>query len=135
MRRHRVQQAAERLRMGEIWHDHDHDLVFPNSVGNPMDASPLLERGYTRLIKQAGLPNIRFHDLRHTAATLLLEQGTHPKIVQDLVGQSSIAITLDTYSHVTPRLHREAAYAMQDILFETPVLRGNPRGKRAKPEQ
>ena len=60
--------------------------------------------------------SIRFHDLRHTAATLLLGRGVHPKIVSEMLGHSTIAITLDTYSHVTPTMQREAAAAMDAVL-------------------
>nr|MBA2701958.1 tyrosine-type recombinase/integrase [Chloroflexota bacterium] len=68
------------------------------------------------LLERAGLPRVRFHDLRHTAATLLLASGTHPKLVQELLGHSSIALTLDTYSHVTPTMHDEAAATMERLL-------------------
>jgi integrase len=68
------------------------------------------------LLERAGLPRIRFHDLRHTAATLLLASGTHPKLVQELLGHSSIAMTLDVYSHVTPSMHDETANTMDRIL-------------------
>jgi integrase len=61
------------------------------------------------LLKRAGLPAIRFHDLRHSTATRLLVQGVHPKVVQDRLGHSSIKVTLDTYSHAIPSLGREAA--------------------------
>jgi integrase len=62
---------------------------------------------------------IRFHDLRHTAATLLLGQGVHPKIVQERLGHSPIAITLDTYSHVLPSMRRDAAQRLDDLLSES----------------
>ena len=68
------------------------------------------------LLSQAGLPDIRFHDLRHTCATLLLTKGIHPKIVSEILRHSSIAITLDTYSHVIPGLGEVAASAMEDAL-------------------
>ncbi|HET6662213.1 MAG TPA: tyrosine-type recombinase/integrase [Rubrobacter sp.] len=68
------------------------------------------------LLRQAGLPDIRFHDLRHTCATLLLTKGIHPKIVSEMLRHSSIAITLDTYSHVIPGLGEVAASAMEDAL-------------------
>jgi integrase len=68
------------------------------------------------LLRQAGLPDIRFHDLRHTCATLLLTKGIHPKIVSEMLRHSSIAITLDTYSHVIPGLVEVAASAMEDAL-------------------
>jgi integrase len=68
------------------------------------------------LLKRAGLPKIRFHDLRHTCATLLLCRNVHPKYVQELLGHASIAITLDTYSHVLPTMQESAAAAMEDAL-------------------
>ncbi len=68
------------------------------------------------LLRKDGLPDIRFHDLRHTCATLLLTKGVHPKVVSELLGHSSIAITLDTYSHVIPGLGDAAASAMEDAL-------------------
>jgi integrase len=69
------------------------------------------------LLKRAGLPHsTRFHDLRHTCATLLLVEGIHPKIVQELLGHSNVGITLDTYSHVLPGMGEEAAGAMEDAL-------------------
>ena len=68
------------------------------------------------LLRQAGLPDIRFHDLRHTCATLLLTKVIHPKIVSEMLRHSSIAIALDTYSHVIPGLGEVAASAMEDAL-------------------
>jgi integrase len=67
-------------------------------------------------LKRAGLPEIRFHDLRHTAATLLLAEGVHPKIVQERLGHSQISVTLDTYSHVLPTMQREAAGKLNRLL-------------------
>lgn len=121
LRRHRASQAQERLQLGEAWGDgQDHDLVFPNAIGNPMDAPSLLERGYVRAVHAAGLPYIRFHDLRHTAATLLLLKGVHPKKVSEMLGHASVAITLTIYSHVLPSLGRDAATAMDDLLGSGP---------------
>lgn len=71
---------------------------------------------FKALLVEAGLPIVRFHDLRHTAATLLLSQGTHPKVVQELLGHSQISLTLDTYSHVLPVMHEQAADAMERLL-------------------
>ncbi len=65
---------------------------------------------------QFGLPSIRFHDLRHSAATLFLSQGVHPKVVQERLGHSQISVTLDTYSHVLPTLQKEAAQKIDDVL-------------------
>ena len=113
LRRHRVAQAAERLRVGSAWKDND--LVFANEIGRPMDPSNLLKR-FRRLLEDAGLPRLRFHDLRHTAATLLLGEGVHPKVVSDLLGHAQIGITLDLYSHVTPTMQQAAADALDAVL-------------------
>jgi integrase len=68
------------------------------------------------LLRRSGLPDIRFHDLSHTCATLLLTKGVHSKIVSEMLGHSSIAITLDTYSHVIPDMQEIAVSAMEDAL-------------------
>ena len=94
----------------------DRGLLFTTSTGGPINPSNLRQRSFARLLKEARLPHIRFHDLRHTCATLLLAQGTHPKYVQDLLGHATIAITLDTYSHVMPGMGDQTARAMQDAL-------------------
>ncbi len=95
--------------------------VFPNSKGGPMRKDNLL-RLFKALLKRAALPPVRFHDLRHTAATLMLVQGVHPKVVQEMLGHSSISLTLDTYSHVIPTMQRDAANKM-DALFSLPGSR------------
>jgi integrase len=76
----------------------------------------LLRRSFAELLMRTGLPHIRFHDLRHTCATLLLAQGTHPMFVQELLGHANIAITLDIYSHVMPGMGDRTARAMEDAL-------------------
>jgi integrase len=111
---HRVRQAAEREQQGAGWEDHG--LVFTNSVGRPLDPHNLRQRSFFPLLDRAGLPRIRFHDLRHSCATLLLSEGVHPKIVSDLLGHSQIAITLDLYSHVTVTMQAVAAEAMGRLL-------------------
>jgi integrase len=68
------------------------------------------------LLKRAGLPQIRFHDLRHTCATLLLTKNVNPKVVSEMLGHATIAITLDTYSHVLPNMQSEAAQAIEDAV-------------------
>ena len=68
------------------------------------------------LLKRAGLPRVRFHDLRHTCATLLLSKNVNPKVVSEMLGHATIAITLDTYSHVLPTMQESAAAAMEDAL-------------------
>lgn len=111
---HRVRQNEERLRMGPAWDDND--LVFCNSIGRPLNDANMLNRDFRPLLEKAGLPRIRFHDLRHTAATLMLGAGVHPKIVSEMLGHSQIGITLDLYSHVTPTMQAEAAAAMDGVL-------------------
>jgi integrase len=92
------------------------DLVFPNPVGEPMRPRSLTQH-FKRVSKRCGLPaTVRLHDLRHTAATLLPSKGIHPKIVQEILGHSTISITLDTYSHVLPNMQEGAMRAMQEVM-------------------
>lgn len=112
LREHRRQQAQLEL-ASERWLESG--LIFTSLNGGPMEsgvANDVLNRALIKL----GLPRIRIHDLRHTAATLLLESGAHPKVVQELLGHSTITLTLDTYSHVTPALHHDAATRMDRLL-------------------
>jgi integrase len=81
-----------------------------------MEGSHFLRRKIAPVLKRAGLPHIRFHDLRHTAATLLLAQGIHPKIVSEMLGHSTDSMTLDTYSHVVPDMQRDATEAFDRLL-------------------
>jgi integrase len=100
LRAHRTRQNEERLRLGDLWLDHD--LVFPNRVGKPMDHGNLYYREYKPLLDEAGLGDegFTFHRLRHTFATELFNQRKRPKIIQSLLGHSSITQTMDTYSHL-----------------------------------
>ena len=108
----------EMMKFAGLWKDHG--LVFAAETGTPINPSNLRQRSFAPLLKKAGLPHIRFHDLRHTCATLLLTQNTHPKFVQELLGHATIAITLDTYSHVVPSMGDHTARAMEDALEEDP---------------
>lgn len=90
--------------------------VFTDTEGGPLRKSGLRRRSFHPLLKKAGLPRLRFHDLRHTAATLALKEGVHPKIVQEMLGHSQIAVTLDTYSHVLPSVQKEAATRMNALF-------------------
>jgi integrase len=114
LRLHRVAQAEERLRLGPAWEDND--LVFANEIGGFVDASNLVRRSFLPLLRRADLPRVRFHDLRHSAATLLLGRGVHPKVVAEMLGHSQISVTLDLYSHVTPTMQQEAASVMDAVL-------------------
>lgn len=88
LRDHRGRQNEDRLRLGSLWQDDG--LVFTSTVGTPVDVDNLTYRSFRPLLERAGLPRIRVHDLRHTAATLLLGKGVHPKIVQEMLGHSTI---------------------------------------------
>ncbi len=98
---------------------HPDGIVFCDTQGGALRKSNLVRRSFLPLLKRAGLPLIRFHDLRHTAATLLLAQGVHPKIVQERLGHSQVSLTLDTYSHVLPGMGREAASKLDALLMRT----------------
>ncbi len=116
---HRKQMLAQQARLlaaGKRTEWNSLNLIFTDGEGNPLRASNFLRRSFFPLLKKAGTKRVRFHDLRHTAATLLLQQNIHPKIVQELLGHSTVGQTLDTYSHVTPTLQKEAATKM-DALF------------------
>jgi integrase len=110
LRAHRVRQLEERIKLGAAWDDMD--LVFPNIIGRPLSASNLIRREFHPLLERAGLPQMRFHDLRHTAATLLLSRGINPKVVSEMLGHSHVSVTLGIYSHVMPHMQEQAAAAM-----------------------
>jgi len=114
LRRHRVNQAEERLKLGAAWENDD--LVFTNEAGQPLDGTRVSSGSFRRLLEEAGLPRIRFHDLRHTAATLMLGRGVHPKVASEMLGHAQVSITLDLYSHVSPTMQTEAAAALDAIL-------------------
>jgi integrase len=114
LKRHSERQAEEIVRMDTLYRDQG--LVFASEVGTPLNRHNVNYRSFKPLLERAGLPNIRFHDLRHTCATLLLGRGVHPKFVQELLGHATIAITLDTYSHVLPNMGDQASRAMEDAL-------------------
>lgn len=116
LRRHRKRQAEEKLGIGSLYKDQG--LVFAGEGGGLINPSNLRQRSFGPLLERAGLgdQHITFHDLRHTCASLLFQRNVHPKFVQELLGHSSVAITLDTYSHMLPGMGGEAAAAMGDAL-------------------
>jgi integrase len=126
LKQHRTRQIEQRLKIGASWREHD--LVFCNRYGDFLDPSHLRQR-FHRLLNDAGLPSVRFHDLRHSAATILLSMGVHPKVVQEILGHSQIAMTLDIYSHVLPSLQQEAVDKLDD-LFGHDDLEGDAGGSK-----
>jgi integrase-like protein len=121
-RAHRARQHRVRRALGKAWVDSG--LVFTGTDGSPLHPATISTR-FRELITDAGLPPVRLHDLRHGAATLTLATGADLKVVQDLLGHSSITITADTYAHVLPELARETAEAAARIV---------PRARRATQE-
>jgi integrase len=114
LKRHRANQAEGKLKAGGLYQDQD--LVFAGEGGNTINPSNLRNRSFKPLLERAGLPRITFHDLRHTCASLLFQRNVHPKFVQELLGHASVAITLDTYSHMLPGMGSEAANAIGEAL-------------------
>ena len=114
LRSHLKRQLEEMERTGSL--NQAGGLVFSTQTGTLINPSNLRNRSFKPLLKRAGLRNMCFHDLRHTCATLLLSQGTHPKLVQELLGHATIAMTLDTYSHFLPSMGDQIVRAMEAVL-------------------
>lgn len=117
---HRVRQAELWRTAGLRWKgalrpDDPTGYVFTTSIGTPLNG-PDTTRAFQRLLAAAGLPRMRFHDLRHGAASLLLAQGVSPRVIQDMLGHSTITTTMGIYAHVIPELQRDAAARMDAIL-------------------
>ena len=93
------------------------NLIFPNEVGKPMDANGLFKRTFKATLIKAKLRDIRFHDLRHTFASLLIDQGEHPKYIQSQLGHSSINVTMDTYGHLMRTVNQEASNRLDNAVF------------------
>jgi integrase len=107
LKAHRRRQLEERMAKGTLWDEQD--LVFPNARGKPTNRDNLSKRHFKPILKKAGLPlDLGLYTLRHTFATLWLESGEHPKILQEILGHSRIHTTLDVYSHALPHMQREA---------------------------
>ena len=121
LRQHALRQRQEREKLGSIWRDND--LVFCNTVGGAIHVSNFRRQSFAPLVRVAGVPYIRPYDMRHTAATLLLLEGIHPKAVIEMLGHSSVTITLTIYSHVLPMIQRDAAVAMDRVLRDQNSLK------------
>lgn len=129
--RHLREAQAEPRRLFGLGYAADLDLVFCQPNGKPLHAHNVAQRDFRRIIKRASLPRVRFHDLRHCHATLLLQQGVHPKVVQERLGHTTIGMTLDTYSHVMPGMQEQAARQLEERLLgqgstDGPVARPHP---------
>jgi integrase len=116
LRNHLERQLEDMGQLGDLYRDHG--LVFTSEVGTLINPTNLRRRSFAPLLVRAGLPEIRFHDLRHTCASLLLSRNVHPKYVQELLGHATVAITLDTYSHVIPGMGDHTARAMEEVFSQ-----------------
>jgi integrase len=115
LRAHKRKQNEERLKLGSAWQNHN--LVFPSEVGTPSTHSNITQV-FKRVLKRAELrTSLRLYDLRHSHATLLLKAGVHAKVVSERLGHSTIALTLDVYSHVLPSMQAEAAAHLETMLY------------------
>ena len=116
LRRHQRAQERERAAAGTRWKEHG--LVFTTALGTPIEPRNLI-RHFKGVLKRAGLPQtIRFHDLRHSCATLLIAQGVHPRVVMEILRHSQISTTMNTYAHVLPRLQQDATAKIEELLDE-----------------
>lgn len=113
LRKHKVQQNLEKMRYGGVYQDHN--LVFPKEDGTFLTPSAV-NCTFLKYLKRFNLPRIRFHDLRHTHATILLEMGVHPKVVSDRLGHKSIKTTLDIYSHVSTSLQKDLSEQFSKVM-------------------
>ncbi len=115
LKEHHTRQAEARLKAGEAWQEND--LVFCNIYGGFWDPANLLT-SFGKLLTDAGLPHMRFHDLRHSTATILFTMGVHPKVVQELLGHTNISLTMDTYSHMLPSMQRDVMDDLDEFFDE-----------------
>lgn len=113
LRQYRVEKETECLLLGKSLGEND--LVFGDVSGTPINPGTLTHN-FARIARRAGLPGVRFHDLRHTFASLMLLAGIHPKIVSEMLGHSSVAFTLDVYSHVIDGLQKAAVKRLDEVL-------------------
>jgi integrase len=114
LRAHRVRLVEEHVAAGPEWSG-KWDLVFMSAIGTPLDASNVLH-AFHRILRDAGLPRRRLHDLRHSAATALLVSGVSPRVIQSILGHSQVSLTLGTYSHAIVELQTDAAERMDALL-------------------
>jgi len=113
LKAHRTLQLEIRLQAGSTWVDND--LVFCNKRGGFVSRQTIVYQ-FNKVLKDVGFPHMRFHDLRHSAATLLLSMGVNLKVVQEILGHSTISVTANIYSHTLPSMQKEAMSKMGDLF-------------------
>jgi integrase len=114
LKQHQARQLTAKQKAGDLWQEHNYVFCSPTGTYLSPGHNALVQ--LKKLLEKAGLPDIRFHDLRHSAATMLLMMGIHPKIVQEILGHSEISMTMDTYSHVLPGMQQDAMNKLHDAL-------------------
>ncbi len=114
MKFHKKRQVAVRLKAGGLWQDRL-DLVFTTELGAPLNPSSLTRR-FRLTLASLGLPQMRFHDLRHSCASLLIAEGVHPRLIMETLGHSQISLTMNRYAHIAPVVQREVASRMDSLV-------------------
>jgi integrase len=115
LRVHRDRQTSDQRNESSVWNELG--LVFTRADGNPLDGT-VVSHQFHRILDRAELLQRRFHDLRHSCATLLMAQHVSPRVVMEILGHSQIGVTMNTYSHVIPELGKSAAKKMESLLAE-----------------
>ena len=113
LKAHKVKQEERRIKVGEAWEGRD--LVFPDLTGGYLNPIHVL-RMFKKILERAELPHMHFHDLRHSAATILISMGINPKVIQELLGHSDISITLGIYGHLFPSMQKEIVDKWQGVF-------------------
>ena len=116
LRLHKERQQSRKAVAGERWQDYD--LIFPSNKGTPLEPSNM-RRDFNRVLEKAGLARIRFHDLRHTAASLMLNNGIPVIVASKVLGHSKPSTTMDIYGHLYNRMQDEVVRLMDDLV--TPI--------------
>lgn len=128
LRDHQLAQQQQQYLMGTRWQENN--LIFPSTIGTPMDLRNLL-KDFKKVIRSSGLPYIRFHDLRHTAATIMLLRGVPVFTVSKVLGHSKPSVTLDIYGHLIPGALEVAAQVMEDALTPVSISMGQSEPQEA----
>jgi integrase len=115
LRHHRTSQASEKLAAGQAYSNAD--LVFADALGGPLHPD-VVSKSFKAHLRATGLPDLNLHGLRHSHATLALQAGLHPKVVSERLGHSSVALTLDVYSHLIPAMQQDAADVVSALIDE-----------------